>query len=293
LSRKITLQRSLASASVLLVVALIAGVRPTASAGATPSGPGYWTAAADGGVFSYNVPFLGSAANEAPTAPIVGIAFDRATATGSSAYYLVTTDGEAFACSSTCAYYAGGSLPRGTDARIVGIATVAHGYWLVDSSGVVFPFGDASPHGSLQGDRLNAPVVGIASTRDGGGYWLVASDGGVFSFGDARFAGSLGGDHLDSPIVGIASDPAGSGYWLVGGDGGVFTFGGARFYGSTGSIHLNAPVVGIAPTTSGSGYWLAASDGGIFSFGDAPFEGSAGGTHLDQPMVGVTSPPPA
>jgi hypothetical protein len=30
---------------------------------------------------------------------------------------------------------------------------------------------------------LNAPIVGITSTPDGGGYWLVAADGGVFTFG--------------------------------------------------------------------------------------------------------------
>ena len=39
---------------------------------------------------------------------------------------------------------------------------------------------------------LNAPIVGMATTPDGGGYWLVASDGGVFTFGDAGFYGSTG-----------------------------------------------------------------------------------------------------
>ena len=53
--------------------------------------------------------------------------------------------------------------------------------------------------------RLNAPVVGIASTPSGNGYWLVASDGGVFAFGDAMFGGSLGGLHLDAPITAITS----------------------------------------------------------------------------------------
>ncbi|MHB1777707.1 MAG: glycoside hydrolase family 5 protein, partial [Acidimicrobiales bacterium] len=41
--------------------------------------------------------------------------------------------------------------------------------------------------------HLNQPIVGMASTPDGGGYWLVASDGGIFAFGDAGFHGSMGG----------------------------------------------------------------------------------------------------
>ena len=47
--------------------------------------------------------------------------------------------------------------------------------------------------------HLNQPVVGIASTPDGGGYWEVASDGGIFSFGDAGFYGSMGGVAPEPP----------------------------------------------------------------------------------------------
>jgi len=81
---------------------------------------------------------------------------------------------------------------------------------------------------------LNQPMVGMASTHDGGGYWLVAADGGVFSYGDAVFYGSMGGQTLNKPIVGMSVTPDGAGYWLVASDGGVFSFGDAAFYGSTG-----------------------------------------------------------
>ena len=150
------------------------------------------------------------------------------------------------------------------------------GYWLDASNGGVFSFGDANFYGSTGNLVLNKPIVGMASTPDGGGYWLVASDGGVFSFGDASFYGSTGNLVLNKPIVGMASTPDGGGYWLVASDGGVFTFGDARFYGSTGNLVLNKPIVGMAPTPDGGGYWLVASDGGIFSFGDATFYGSLG-----------------
>jgi hypothetical protein len=138
---------------------------------------------------------------------------------------------------------------------------------------------------------LNAPIVGIAATPDGGGYWLTASDGGVFTFGDARFAGSLGDVRLNQPVVGMAPTPDGGGYWLVAADGGVFTFGDARFAGSLGDVRLNQPVVGMAPTPDGGGYWLVASDGGIFAFGDARFDGSMGGTPLNAPVVGMAPTP--
>ncbi len=89
-------------------------------------------------------------------------------------------------------------------------------------AGGVLNFGQAGNHGSLQGTALNAPIVGMAATPDGGGYWLVASDGGIFSFGNAVFHGSTGATPLNDPIVGMAATPDGGGYWLVASDGGIF-----------------------------------------------------------------------
>src|SRR5208283_1611515 len=140
------------------------------------------------------------------------------------------------------------------------------------SDGGIFAFGDAGFHGSEGGRPLNAPIVGMAATPDGGGYWEVASDGGIFAFGDAGFHGSEGGRPLNAPIVGVASSRSGHGYWLVASDGGIFSFGDATFWGSTGSLQLDKPIVGMAPTLGG--YWVVASDGGIFSLGSAPFHGS-------------------
>ena len=118
------------------------------------------------------------------------------------------------------------------------------GYFIVDSDGGVFAFGDAVFAGSMGGKHLNAPVVGIALQRDPiGGYWLVAADGGVFNFGGAPFAGSLGATRLNAPIVAIVTNRNSPGYWLVGADGGVFAFGGNPFLGSMGGTPLNAPIV--------------------------------------------------
>jgi len=157
----------------------------------------------------------------------------------------------------------------------------ASAYWLAAADGGVFTMGGAGFYGSMGGAKLNQPVVGMASTPDGGGYWLAAADGGVFTFGDAHFYGSMGSVKLNQPVVGMASTPDGGGYWLAAADGGIFTFGDAHFYGSTGSLVLNQPVVGMAADPSTGGYWLVASDGGVFDFG-APYLGSRGGqTGLD------------
>ena len=123
-------------------------------------------------------------------------------------------------------------------------------------AGGVLNFGQAGSFGSLQGTALQGPVVGMASTPDGGGYWLVASDGGVFAFGDAAYRGSAANTHLDAPVVGMASTPDGGGYWLVASDGGVFCFGDATFEGSAAGQTLVQPVIGMARVRGGSGYWL-------------------------------------
>jgi lipoprotein-anchoring transpeptidase ErfK/SrfK len=157
------------------------------------------------------------------------------------------------------------------------------------ASGVsVRAFGGAPSLGAPT-QPLNAPLVGIASSRSGKGYWLLAQDGGIFSYGKAKFYGSTGAMHLNQPVVGIAATPNGGGYWLVASDGGIFSFGNAHFHGSTGAMHLNSPIVGMASTPGGLGYWLVAADGGIFSFGNAHFHGSTGAMALGSPVVGITS----
>jgi len=101
------------------------------------------------------------------------------------------------------------------------------GYLLVASDGGIFSFGAAQFRGSIAATPLNAPIVGMAATPDGGGYWLVAADGGIFAYGDALFHGSAGATHLNAPIVGMAATPDGGGYWLVAADGGIFAYGDA------------------------------------------------------------------
>jgi lipoprotein-anchoring transpeptidase ErfK/SrfK len=120
--------------------------------------------------------------------------------------------------------------------------------------------------------RLNAPVVGMASTPSGNGYWLVASDGGIFTFGDAHFYGSTGAMRLNAAVVGMARDGSGHGYWLAGSDGGVFTFGDAHFRGSAaGQVPADRHVVQLVGMPDGNGYRMLAlrnlPDVGLMSLG--------------------------
>jgi hypothetical protein len=89
------------------------------------------------------------------------------------------------------------------------------GYWLVAADGGVFSFGDAAFQGSMGGQPLNSPIVGMAADAATGGYWLVASDGGVFSFG-APFYGSSGGQGGATSYFALVANGSGTGYLIVG-----------------------------------------------------------------------------
>ena len=149
---------------------------------------GYWTNATDGGVFSYNAVFHGSAGSLHLNAPVVGMAATP----GDGGYWEVATDGGIFSYGDAQFYGSTGSLHL--NKPVVGMAATPDGggYWLVATDGGIFNYGDAGFYGSTGSIHLNKPVVGMAATPDGKGYWLVASDGGIFTYGDAGFYGSRG-----------------------------------------------------------------------------------------------------
>ncbi|MFZ4514949.1 MAG: CAP domain-containing protein [Acidimicrobiia bacterium] len=248
----------------------------TVGIASTPTGRGYWLAAADGGVFTYgDAPFLGSAGNLSLNQPVVGMA---ATPSGTG-YWLVAADGGIFTYGTAPFRGSTGGVPL--SAPIVGMASsqTGDGYWLVSSDGTVYSFGDAQYHGSARALGLNQPIVGMASTPTGNGYWLVAADGGVFTFGNATFRGSAGSIRLNQPIVDMAATASGNGYWLVAADGGVFTYGDAPFLGA-GVGCVGNVATGIA--SRNGDYWIAAGDAGTQAF-------AQDGTSCTPPPVPVES----
>ena len=211
---------------------------------------GYWEVTANGGVRTFgDAPFFGSMAGKAITAPIVSLV----TGPTPNGYVLVGSDGNTYSFGDAPQL---GRLLNHLASPLVGVVFDPNpnlsgpGAWAVSAGGGVFSALAATYLGSMGGRHLNAPMVGMAATPDGGGYWEVASDGGVFAFGDAHFYGSLGGKHLNSRIVAIQATPSGNGYWLLAADGGVFSFGDAPFHGSLGGQRLASPVVGFSTVWS-------------------------------------------
>jgi hypothetical protein len=174
--------------------------KPVVGMATDPMTGGYWEAAADGGIFSFNAPFEGSMGGKPLNKPIVGIAADPLT----GGYWEVASDGGVFSFN---APFEGSMGGKPLNKPIVGIAAAptGMGYWEVASDGGIFSFGTAKFQGSTGGQLLSAPVVGIAAAATGMGYWEVSSDGNVFSFGKSMPLGSAGGVTLTKPMVGIAS----------------------------------------------------------------------------------------
>ena len=198
---------------------------PIVGLAATPDGAGYWL----GGARRRHLqPTATPASSARPgalhlNAPIVGMA---ATPDGGG-YWLVASDGGIFSYgdAGSSARPARSASTRRSSAWPPPPTAAATGWWrpTAASSATATPRFSGSA-GSL---HLNAPVVGMAATPDGGGYWLVARDGGIFTYGDATFEGSAGALRLNAPVTGMAATPDGGGYWLVARDGGVFTYGDA------------------------------------------------------------------
>ncbi len=207
-------------------------------------------------------------------------------------YWLVGSDGGIFTFGSAQFHGSTGSIHL--QRPVVGITPTSSrgGYWLVASDGGIFAFGNAGYYGSIPGSgfhpagsglpqSLNAPIVGMVPSSDGGGYFMVASDGGVFAFGDARFEGSCPGiGGCRGAAVAVVPDASGNGYWVVTSTGGVYTFGNATGYGQPGQQSAN--ITSATSTTNGGGYWILDAAGQVFPFGNAAAlggmpAGSAGG----------------
>ena len=255
----------------------------------TADGQGYWLLGADGGVFAFgDAPFYGSLPSvlgRAAPNPMTSIV---RTPDGRG-YWIVGTDGGVFTFGDAGFY---GSLPginvTPSSARVADSVAFhayassqdvflaptpdAGGYWVVDSAGDVYGFGDAGFYGSLPGrlsslaktsshdvvtgHQATVPVTGFAPTADGHGYWMVATDGSLYTFGDAPNYGSLRDIGLTPPPVTVDE------------------------YFPPSTVGLSIPLANVSAfvrTPDGGGYWFTSLNGGVFSFGDAQFHGSVPG----------------
>ena len=269
---------------------------------ATPDGHGYWLLGADGGVFSFgDATFFGSLPGllgRAAPNPMTSIV----AAPDGGGYWIVGTDGGVFTFGDAAFY---GSLPglhiTPNPARVADSVAFhayaasqevflaptpdAHGYWLVDSAGDVYTFGDAGFYGSLPGvlsssarlspndvvtgHQATIPVTGFAATADGHGYWMATNDGSIYTFGDAKAYGSLSSIGLTPPPITVIG------------------------YNGSAAVGVSIPVSTVSAlvrTPGGGGYWLTSLSGGVYSFGDAQFHGSVPGIPSSIDSVAAFSP---
>ena len=128
-----------------------------------PHGPnsirngGYRLGAADGGVFDFgNAPYLGSASQFHPVAPIVA----TVPTSDGNGYWQVGSDGGVFTFGN--APYFGSAAAMSKSAPIVSMITGPSndGYALIGADGKLYPFGNVPPQIANSLPKLAAPAVG-------------------------------------------------------------------------------------------------------------------------------------
>ena len=186
----------------------------------------------------------------------------------------------------------GPPAPGPVDPSATGPAPAGSGYWMVEDSGRVWNFGQATHFGDAPA-APGQPAVDLEPTPSRRGYWIVDDGGHVFGFGDAPYLGGVEGGVLakGEKVTSLSTTRTGGGYWLFTTRGRALPFGDARFHGDMSKVALNGPVLDSIPTPSGNGYFMVASDGGIFAFGDARFAGSMGGVRLNAPVQSLVPDP--
>lgn len=222
--------------------------QPVVDVAGDPSGPGYWVAASDGGVFSFgHAKFYGSTGAIRLHRPIVAIAPTKS----GKGYWLIASDGGVFSFGDAHFYGSLGNVRLAAPIVAATSTPSGKGYWLAASDGGVFSFGDAHFYGSGATLWKNGAVIDIAASKTGKGYALLVSDGAVFKFGDAP---SVPNATHGGSAVSITRSKNG-GMYVTARDGRVFAFGGAQYKGSANGKPINA--IGLATTSDGNGYWIA------------------------------------
>ena len=167
------------------------------------------------------------------------------------------------------------------------------GYRVVNASGEVRCFGNATHHGHrpalgqrrfANGGLLTVDyIVDMVRTKSGNGYWLLSWGGRVFAYGDATPFSHF--PLIDTIYTAIEVDKNGTGIWALDAKGRVQTRGTAVNYGSVGpnvptvvdgvprsyTMSPNEFAMDISRSKDGNGYVILGHWGGIFVKGDAKF----------------------
>jgi hypothetical protein len=171
--------------------------------------------------------------------------------------------------------------------------TCRNGYWLLESDGDVYAFGNAQDHAVPTGS--GAAAIDIQSTPNGCGYWILRADGTITAVGGAAALGNfnIGGLDAGERLLTISTTASGNGLWGFTSKGRTLTLGDAVNYGGMIGTTLNGEIIDSIATSTGLGYFMLGSDGGIFTFGDAVFINSLPALvgALNEPAVGLVPDP--
>ena len=92
----------------------------------SPNHQGYWLVGTDGGIFSFDAPFLGSTGSIHLTKPVNGMA----SLANGQGYWFVASDGGVFSFGDAHYYGSGVALHAAAGAYFLGIAPGVRGYEL-------------------------------------------------------------------------------------------------------------------------------------------------------------------
>ena len=189
---------------------------------------------------------------------------------GSGAYMDVSSTGQVYAWNSR---YLGGS-PSGysgqfTDAKVT---PGDNGYWLLDSAGQIYAYGNA-PYLGGGAPGHTGDIVAMAATSDSGGYVMLSSTGQVYAYGDAGYYGGSPGGYSGA-FVDIEMTPDSRGYWLLDSAGQIYAYGDAGYYGGSPS-GFSREIVAMSPTPDGKGYVMVSGTGQVYAYGDAQYLGGS------------------
>jgi hypothetical protein len=134
---------------------------PVVDAVAAPDGRGYYLVGSDGGVFAMgSARFRGSTGGIRLNQPVVGLI----PTPGNDGYWLVAADGGVFAFDAPFRGSVPGVLRSGTQLNrpVIGGVAYGNGYVMIASDGGAFTFSNQPFLGSLGGESLSSPIVGLA-----------------------------------------------------------------------------------------------------------------------------------
>jgi hypothetical protein len=206
-----------------------------------------------------------------------------------SSFWLFTGYGNIY--TSAGAVWYGSPAAQGAGTYIAGMTRTpdGQGYWLTDSLGRVFHYGDAPSVSMSPPLSLAHPIIGIVASP-AGGYWLYTAYGNVYTSSGTKWYGSpAAAQSGDSLITGMAATPDGKGYWLVDSAGRVFAYGDAVSRGNAPPVPSAHPITGIT-ASPGGGFWLYTAYGSVYPSSNATWYGSpfAAGTG-EEAIAGLAS----